>query len=318
MKTKTETAEVGVVVGRFQVPALHEIHKELINKVVATHPRVMLFLGLAPDACRCTYNNPLDFVTRRAMIQTEYPDIEIHYIKDQHSDESWSADLDNQIKTHIGVGQKVVLYGGRDSFIPHYTGKFPAVELTASKIVSGKEIRKNIGIKSKNTAEFREGVTWAVENQWPSTLPTVDIAIIDRDKKQVLLAIRSGEEEYRFPGGFADPNSDSYEDDALREAAEETHLEVGMPLYLGSFKSSDWRFKNERNKIKTILYACDYIFGSPTPDDDLNTPAKNGVLEWIPFNKLDRINIVITHKVLLARLLGYLTEQKFIEYKGLL
>src|ERR1035441_10703465 len=90
MKTKAEMAEVGVIIGRWQVPALHEVHLELINKVISVHPRVLLFIGLAPDSCRCTDNNTLDFVTRRDMIQKEYPNIEIHYIKDQRSEEHTS------------------------------------------------------------------------------------------------------------------------------------------------------------------------------------------------------------------------------------
>lgn len=42
MKTVNETAEVGIIVGRFQVPSLHEAHKELIQTVVNKHPRVLI------------------------------------------------------------------------------------------------------------------------------------------------------------------------------------------------------------------------------------------------------------------------------------
>jgi len=305
MKPKTDAtdAEVGVIVGRFQVPALHEVHKELIQKVSDTHPRVLLFIGLAPDSCRCTYNNPLDYAARRAMIQTEFPNIEINYMKDHpDDDEGWSADLDGQIRRLIGPGQRVVLYGGRDSFLPHYKGKYPTIELTASKIVSGKEIRKNVGIKTKNERAFREGVIWAVENTWPSALPTVDVAIIDRTNKCVLVAKRPDGKALQFVGGFASPNSDSYEQDGMREVREETGCEVGDLVYLGSFKIDDPRYRNERNKIKTTFFAATYIFGSPHPEDDM----AGGEMHWLKYDQINEFRFINAHKVLVAPLRRHL------------
>jgi bifunctional NMN adenylyltransferase/nudix hydrolase len=303
MKNKLEaSAEVGIIVGRFQVPELHEVHKEIIQRVVDNHPRVLLFIGLAPDSCRCTYNNPLDYEARRAMIKHAFPSVEIHYVKDQPTDSNWSKDLDTQIHNFTGVGQKVVLYGGRDSFIPHYCGKYPVIELTASKIVSGKEIRKNVGIKSKNTAEFREGVVWAVENQWPAALPTVDIAIIDRKGRRVLLAKKPGETELRFVGGFASVGSLCYEDDAKREAQEETGLEVDNIIYLKSFKVDDWRYRSERNKIKTMFFVADYIFGAPVAADDI------AEVHWVSFDNLRAAVVRPGHKPLRDCLVEYLTR----------
>lgn len=309
MKTKTEAAEVGVIVGRWQVPNLHEVHREIIQKVIDTHPRVLIFIGLAPDSCRCTYNNPLDYVTRRAMIQKEFPDVEIHYIKDQPTDTGWSNELDNQIKSFTGVGQKVILYGSRDSFIPHYTGKFPTVELVATKIISGKEIRKNVGIKSKDTAAFREGVIWGVENQWASVLPTVDFGILDRPNKRVLVARKPQEENVRFSGGFASVDSDSYEDDVKREASEETGLEVDNLIYLGSIKVNDWRYQSERNKPKTLFFAVDYIFGSPMADDDISE------VRWLSYDELRTVPFQDEHRPLVKMLLNYLEKTHLIDHK---
>ena len=97
MKTVNESAEVGAIVARFQVPELHEEHKALIQRVVNTHPRVFVILGLAADACKCTYNNPLDFPTRKAMVEKEFPTVEVLYIKDVGNDEIWSKELDRII-----------------------------------------------------------------------------------------------------------------------------------------------------------------------------------------------------------------------------
>jgi len=292
MKTVKESAEVGVVIGRFQVPELHIAHKELIQSVVDRHPRVLLFIGLAADACKCTYNNPLDFPTRKAMIEKVFPTVEILYIKDKGNDELWAKELDSQISTQIGPGQKVILYGSRDGFTQHYKGKFPTEDLVPTRFISGKEIRKNVGIRSKSIPEFREGVIWAVENQWPATLPTVDVAIVDEDNKRVLVAHKTNEKLCRFVGGFANPDSDSYEDDAIRETKEETGLTIKNLLYLGSAKIPDWRFRNERNKIKTSFFLGVYNNGTPKADDDI------AEVEWKNIFDLKEGDFIIEHRVL--------------------
>lgn len=287
MKTQAETAEVGVLVGRFQNSYLHEAHKELIQRTLNSHPRVIIFLGLSP--CRCTYNNPLDFAARKAMIEKEFPDVEVHYIEDVSSDEVWSNNLDKQISRIIGPTQKVILYGSKDSFIPHYSGKYSVVDLVPTTYISAKELRKSTGIKAKTSQEFREGVIWCVENQYPSVHPTVDIAIFNETLEELLLARKPNETNWRFVGGFADVNSPSYEYDAKREVQEETGIEVGDMVYVGSTTVNDWRYKYERNKIKTILFATKYLFGSPKADDDI------AEVRWFKLVNLDENDFVQTH-----------------------
>lgn len=312
MKTIKESAEVGVIVARFQVPELHEEHLSLIQKVVNTHPRVLVILGLAADACKCTHNNPLDYPTRKAMIEKTFPNVEVLYIKDVGNNEVWSKDLDKIISSQIGPEQKVILYGGRDSFIPHYRGRYTTEELMPTKFISGKEIRKNVGIKSKGTKEFREGVIWAVENQWPNALPTVDVAIIDRNKNKLLVCRKPNQKLIRFVGGFANPNSVCYEDDALREVEEETHLIVANIQYICSRKINDWRFVGEKNKIKTVLFTADYIDGNPAADDDI------AEVEWFAFETLNEEMFVIEHRelfnVLKEKVIDKVLNRNKVEY----
>jgi bifunctional NMN adenylyltransferase/nudix hydrolase len=296
MKTKNETADVGVIVGRFQLPSLHEAHLDLIQKVTTTHPRVLLFLGLSP--CKCTFNNPLDFQTRKKMILQKFPDVEVHYIEDMQDDNLWSNKLDSEITKLIGPKLTVLLYGGRDSFICHYHGKFKTEELVPTVFVSGKEIRKNVGIKSKDTPEFREGVIWAVENQYSAVLPTVDIAIYRKIENdfEILLGRKPNELGYRFIGGFASTQSENYEQDAKREVIEETGLEVGTPKYLFSALVNDWRYRGEQNKIKTLFFIAQYVFGTPHASDDI------AEVKWFKYSTLTDEVFVETHKQLFYKL----------------
>ena len=59
--------EVGVIVCRMQVPHLHRAQKKLIDTVCDNHSKVVIFLGVS--RITKTEKNPLDFNTRRLMIQ---------------------------------------------------------------------------------------------------------------------------------------------------------------------------------------------------------------------------------------------------------
>jgi bifunctional NMN adenylyltransferase/nudix hydrolase len=241
------------------------------------------------------------------MVEQAFPGTEVTYIKDVGNDEIWSAQLDKIIKEQAGPGQKVVLYGGRDSFIPHYKGKYPTEELVPSKYLSGKEIRKNVGIKSKHTQEFREGVVWAVENQWPVVLPTVDIAIFDRPNGKILMGRKPNQTRYRFIGGFADVNSPSFEADAIREVSEETGLVIKNPKYIASVRIDDWRYRGERNKITTTFFIADYEGGEPIGNSDIAD------VKWISVgdlhdDKFAKENIVPEHHVLIDALVEHLID----------
>jgi bifunctional NMN adenylyltransferase/nudix hydrolase len=293
MPKKAEYADVAVVVGRFQVHELHQAHQDLIKTVCDKHDKIIIFLGLSP--VRGTINNPLDFESRKQMILEKFPHVNVLYIEDVNNDEVWSKKLDDQIGRLIGPTQTVALYGSRDSFIAHYTGKYDTIELESDVIVSGTEIRKKIRNKVKPSADFRAGAIWSTGFRYPTTFTTVDIAILD-DEGRVLLAKKPNEELHRFVGGFSDPNDESFEASARREVIEETGLEIGYPEYIGSAKISDWRYVNERDKIKTIFFKVKRIYGAPRAQDDIES------LKWFDISKLEDKDIVPEHRPLMSML----------------
>lgn len=280
---------VGVIVGRFQVPMLHEAHRDLIESVRTKHVKVIIFLGVSP--VMCTRNNPLDFESRKQMLLEAYPDINVLYIKDVNSDELWSKNLDSQISDLISPNQSPVLYGSRDSFISHYSGRFKTEVLESKSFISGTEIRRQASAGVRSDCLFRQGVIWSVYNQYPKVYATVDIAILDSAEKpeKVLLARKPSEKLYRFVGGFSEPGSQSYEIDAKREVREETGLEVSDMTYIGSSFINDWRYRNEIDKIKTLFFKCSVIFGRPEAMDDICE------LRWFDLDKLKYSDMVDTH-----------------------
>ena len=145
--------DVAVIVARFQTPYLHEAHIDLIKSVTDNHSKVIIVLGLANVVG--TTKDPLDFEARKQMLQEFSPDVNIVYIKDMKCDKRWSKKLDSIINDLVTPNQSVVLYGSRDSFLPHYYGKHKTVELESKIIVSGTEIRNTISKKVKKSVDFR-------------------------------------------------------------------------------------------------------------------------------------------------------------------
>jgi len=303
MKNTKENPEVGVVIARFQSPYLHDGHIDILTQVLNNHPRVIVFLGVAP--LKFTKKNPFDFSIRRAMVEERFPNVEVYSIDDVGDDEAWSRDLDIGIKKVIGPQLKVVLYGSRDSFIKHYSGEFPTLELIPKAYVSASDVRKQTGIKAKSNQSFREGMVHVLENQFVSCKATVDMCIVDFSQRRLLFGRKPGRPLLCFIGGFSDVNSPSYEADGIREVKEETQLDVSDPQYVGSCLVDDVRYRGESDKIKTLLYMAEYKGGEAIASDDL----EGGEVRWVSFTDLSYDMISATHRPLLDMVVTYLGER---------
>lgn len=298
MKVKSD---VGIIVGRFQVPDLHDAHKQLIQTVCTKHDKVIIFLGLSPVF---NSDNPLDFEARKQMLHETFPNVIVAYVPDQPLDTVWSIKLDEQIKLLTGPKQTVTLYGGRDSFISRYSGKYPTEELVQDRWVSGTEIRSMVKNQVKASREFRHGVIWASWQRFDTVYTTVDIALTKDNGKKVLLARKPNEVLYRFPGGFIDKRDKSNEEAAMRELYEEVsgiEAEVITPKhYVGSFNIDDWRYRGANDSIRTLFYTTQYLFGAPKASDDI------AEVQWFELKKLTDDMIVSGHRILVNVLKEYL------------
>lgn len=261
-----EATPVGVIVGRFQVNDLHEAHRQIIQQVVDTHDKVAIFLGAGPVIGDT--DDPMDYETRKKMMQEAFPDISISVIFDQESDDVWSKDLDKRISEIFPFG-KVTLYGGRDSFLKTYTGKHKGVELEQTIFVSGTAVRKSLSHKIMAHPAFRAGVIYSAYQKYPTSYQTVDLAVVT-DSGKLVLGKKPHQNKYRFMGGFVDPTDNSLEAAAKREFKEEAgSSEVSDLEYVSSFRVDDWRYRYRRDKIMTTLFLGKHIFGTFRPGDDI-------------------------------------------------
>ncbi len=293
-----DSKNIGVIVARFQVPELHDGHRYLIDHVRERHARVLIVLGYSE--AHLTTRNPLDVATRLMMVQAAYPDVRVASLPDMRCDQLWSKTLDHVINQEF-PGCSAVLYGSRSSFLSQYHGRHQCQEIPPLPCPAATEVRETI-TAPLDSMEFRQGVIYAARQKYPTSYQTVDVAVLNGDRTKVLMAMKVDDNNrWRFIGGFVDPADASLEAAAKREVTEETSMiETDDYIYLGSSRVFDYRYpRGDVDAIMTALFAATYIFGAPTPKDDIVR------LEWRPIDELEN-TLVPEHQALGAQLRAYL------------
>jgi bifunctional NMN adenylyltransferase/nudix hydrolase len=304
--------KVAVTVGRFQVADLHYAQIFILYNLMKTNDRLCVLLGCS--SATGTSRDPLDFESRKKMLEKQFPDIIIDRIDDNISDEVWSENVDKKIKQLFSDKSNVTLYGGRDSFLQHYQGKYPTKEFKKINHFPGTVVREKIGATVKDSAEWREGQIYLSQNQYPRLFMTVDIAVLkqsDDKNLQVLLGKKSGEKKLRFVGGFVDATDSCLEEACKREVIEETSLEVDDFEYVSSRLIDDWRYKQTKDRIMTSFFVCKYIYGS-------TFQAKDDIaeLDWYDINKIKFNMINDSHQNLYLDLMKYLSNKLTLPLKN--
>ena len=294
--------DVGVAVGRFQVENLHEGHRFLLGAILSNHRKVIVFIGV-PNI-QGTIENPLDYPTRRRMLAQEFPEVELLPLKDcPGNDKLWSENLDRAVRDIFPNVKTATLYGGRDSSIKSYKGKFNKVEVDSGlDYKSGSQQRAEIGKVVRGTPDFRAGVIHSTQNEFPYVKACVDIAFMKGGK--ILLGKKPRSSFYVFPGGMVDPG-ESYEEAALREMHEETGIigQYDALDYVGSASVEDERFKGLKNiSIGTALFKLEHPWEHPQANDDLES------VRWATLEEAGEL-LMPAHQPLLIMLINHLNNK---------
>lgn len=289
----------GIIIGRFQVFELNDIHEKLIATVRERHEHTVIFLGSNPAP---SLYNPIDLELRLLMLNDRFgDDIRVEEMPDLPDDRIWSQELDRRILELRPEGE-VTLYGTEEDFVQRYSGRYMSEVLEAQE----DDFPQNPLIGAlENLRDFRAGIIYANLRRFPTVYPTVDIAVFRNDGRELLLARKANETKYRLPGGFTDPEDESYEDAALRELGEECgELTIDELTYLGSCRIDDWRYRGSWDSVMTHLYACELEEGEPEPNDDI------AELRWFETKKLSEETFVPEHRPLFEMLKVFLEEEQ--------
>ena len=287
--------KVGIIIGRFQVPHLHVGHVDLFKKVIERSDKVVVLLGTAPKSRK----NPLNFESRKVMIQNRFYNIDVHDIRDQKHHSVWTKNVDDLVSSLVDDDDQVTLYGGRDSFSEIYKecdGRFDVEELETPKGYSGTKLRKEVGEKIIDSDEFRAGIIAGQFQTYPITFSTVDI-IVEKyinNELHILLGqkpIDTLVDKWVFPGGFIDKGDQTGRNAAARELREETSLHISPKMFniFDQLEIPDYRYVNTENTIFTTVYTVEIKDG--WQEYVINNKAEAGDdlcdVKWVKFNEVE-------------------------------
>jgi len=291
----TPDGQVGVIVGRFQVPYLTEAHHNLIKTVASKHKRVLIIMGTKAQP---TTKDPLDFETRVKLVQEHYPDVMCLPLADTKYDDVWVDHLEALIRQVLPT-QSCVLYGGRDSFVTIYRDvytkkiplgqkpKFPTVEFEEFGVyISGTQLREEAANSVLAAEAFRTGVIYATMNRFSPIYPTVDVAVLNPERDALLLGKRKNEKKFRFFGGHVEKRHGKVEMTVVHEASEESHacLFWKALTFIGSTVVDDWRYRGTPEGIITMFFEGVHGSGGHGPvypGDDIDDKV-----QWFKFHEL--------------------------------
>lgn len=296
--------KTGVIVGRFQIPKLTEGHWDLIKAVRSQTDRLVIVIGSSPLSF--TNRDPLSFEQRFLSIlkETRLYAKDILVLEDNPSNEVWSQNLDTLLEDY----ENPILFGSRDSFVPHYSGKYPTMLIPCERTGCAGDTRKQIAKTTNFTTDFLKGIIYTVENKFPTAYPTVDIAVLKWDGKStsILLGKKPNKSTYCFIGGFVDPSDLSLELAAARELKEEVgNIQTHEYKYIGSHKVNDFRYAGTKDGIITSLFATYMMGGNPVASDDIEE------IKWFDLDNFDMNVLSEHHKSLMKMLKDSLERKKF-------
>ena len=269
MNTKQE--QIGVLYVPFQILSFLEVHRNILVKMQEAHEQIVIALPVR--RVTPTKNAPLDYATRETMIRQYFDNsrkyIHVVPVVDKKYPKDKVAALENAVKSLFSSTQSVCLYTDAD-FTDLYrkndgawrtvVGTYAAMERQARY--------ETLGSGLVSDENFRRGVIFGLQSQFPISWGTVDIAIrrVVDGKTFYLFGKKPGENGWRFPGGFKDREDPNYESAVWREAMEEV-LKKGIepqkvfekPCYVSSRNVNDWRYKGEVDGITTLFYMVNFI-----------------------------------------------------------
>ena len=288
---------VGVIVGRFQVPNIGRGHDYVVTEVMKKHEEVCIVLGCSE--AQLTQNNPLPDEVRALMLSNKYQpiindrglcerngylckDLTILSLNDAPTDGAWSNDLDCLLGD-IFPNENITLYGSRDSFASHYLGKHQVERLKHIHLQTGTQSRTGAATTIIDSPDFRSGIIYAAYHRWARVYPTVDIVVVKPKERLALLGQKDIDgDKFRFIGGFADPDDESYEDAAVRELREEAGKDIKTqhPTSLGSARINDHRYRDIEDVIMTNFFKAEWISGEAMAADDISRTI------WLPYEEV--------------------------------
>jgi ADP-ribose pyrophosphatase YjhB (NUDIX family) len=150
-------------------------------------------------------------------------------------------------------------------------------------------------------SELSHPFTTNVAKDFHCGLSVVDMIIVDFDRARFVMGRRKHKTQFQFPGGFYDVTKDDcLEDAAKREITEEVPgIEVAKPVYIGSLKVNDDRYKDDKDKIVSAVFVFPYVYGAIRAGDDIHE------VQWFNIDTIRLESLISPHKAILDMFLKW-------------
>ena len=264
--------DIAVLIGRFQ--PFHKGHAALLDKALATAPRVVVVLGSSLQARNA--KNPFAWEERAAMIACTLDDatkarVDFVPMRDYYDDLRWGKAVIAAVHTKSTTSDKIALIGYIKDASSHYLNRFPDWEfigMPQQGELDATSIRQIFfetedaaasqallqGLLPESVYHYLKG--WgrlphfanlrtehlSIENgkkKW-GVGPFITVDAVVKVADQVLLVRRGrapGKDLWALPGGFLEPRERVLQG-AIRELREETGLALLDSTLEAAFKSA--------------------------------------------------------------------------------
>lgn len=290
---------IGIIIGRFQVPFLHEGHKLLIQTALDKSDKVIVLLGSANRAP--SPRNPFNFTHRAETISKCFPNSVVCYPLNDYlySDSQWMTDVALTISKVTKGTDRITLFGhfkeGNDylTWFPQYKN----YNVESDIKIDGTAIRNdNIYLLPNSVQQDIAAYDMEKEHfkdyKYPEALNICCADTVLECAGHVLLIRRKyapGKGSWALPGGHKN-NNETFLDAALRELEEETNVRVPMKILRKSIKNTMlFDNPNRSGGLVRCTLAVHIVIGLDPVSNTL--PRANGnddasETRWVPLNKV--------------------------------
>ena len=315
--------KLGVLIGRFQVPQMHEGHRFIVRQMMEQCDQVLVLFGSA-NRTR-SVKNPFTYRERREEALKLFPNIWTAPLNDYlYNDSQWMADVAATIEDarveacdQFETAVEVVLYGhhkdGNDYL--KWFPQFEYVNINSDIDISGTEVRnsyahllpENVQADMKYFAKERQTFK---SYPYPDSLNICCGDAVVECLGHILLIKRKftpGAGNWALPGGHKNTD-ETFLQCALRELKEETNIRVPEPVLLGSIKSTRLFDSPKRSSGIPKLTLAVHLVVKPNPDGSL--PRANGSddaaeTSWVPIaDVLNKLKLHDDHGDIISEMTG--------------
>lgn len=316
--------KLGVLIGRFQVPEMHEGHRFIVRQMLEQCDQVLVLFGSA-NRTR-SVKNPFTYRERQQATLKLFPGILTAPLNDYlYNDSQWMADVAATIEDcreglchEYETGNvEVVLYGhhkdGNDylKWFPQYQ----YVNINSDIDISGTEVRNSVmhmlpeSVQADAQYFAKERDTFK-NYPYPGSLNICCGDAVVECLGHILLIKRKftpGAGNWALPGGHKNTN-ETFLQCALRELQEETNLRIPEPVLLGSIKSTRLFDSPKRSSGIPKLTLAVHLVVKPNPDGSL--PRANGSddaaeTSWVPVaDVLNKLKLHDDHGDIISEMTG--------------